>query len=50
MEEKVNGTTTAYNTNNYTQNSAPTYIAQSGTTLTLASIYTNPNSSCDTFV
>jgi hypothetical protein len=49
MEENVDGTTTSYNTSNYTQKSAPTYIAPSGTSLTLASIYTNPSSSCDAF-
>ena len=50
MEENVWWTTTAYNTNNYTQKSAPTYIAPSGTSITLASVYDNPSSSCDTFV
>ena len=50
MEENVDGTTTSYNTNNYTQKSAPTYIALSGTSITLASVYDNPSSSCDTFV
>ena len=50
MEENVNGTTTSYNTGNYTQKSKSTYIAPSGTSITLASVYTNPSSSCDTFV
>lgn len=50
MEENANGTTTSYNTGNYTQKSTYTYIAPSGTSLTLASVYTHPNSSCDTFV
>ena len=42
MLEKVDGTTTSYNTSNYATASSGTYIAPNGTTLTLASIYTIP--------
>jgi hypothetical protein len=49
MEETADGVTTSYNTNNYTQKNSNTYIAPAGTSITLSSVYDNPNDSCDTF-
>jgi hypothetical protein len=51
MEENATGTTSNYNTNNYTQvGNAAAYVAPAGTTITPASVYTNPSTGCDTFV
>ena len=46
----VTGTQTTYTTANYTQSSNTTYIAPSGTTLTMSSIYTTPNSTYATYI